>query len=320
MNNKWWENYLVRYALGFAFALAFSFFILNKFAIYADGKEINVVHQALMGNNNHISMIIIIPLAASICYICAAPIIVLHAGRYRRGLIDRLSRNFWYAWLALGFIFYFFRNQIDVFYNFYLLILFSCFVLIGLLCIILDFSSGKTFTNWFDFIGKTFFVGLFILLLVATFIKLFVYPVSNDLSYVKIQSSWIYLSMPAIWIFIGQYSVLHRMLKNEDGFYEFYEKLSIKRANGNFQDARETYSHLREHSNAFFIVAVEISVFSFVLFLINLFEKKKLPPESYIHIFHVIVFTMLAWILPAIFMWSTANRLESRFFQSKKEL
>lgn len=314
MNNKWWENYLVRYALGFVFALAFSYFILNKFVVYAESKGITIIKKALEGTSDNISLMLLIPLAASICYICAAPIIVLHTDRYRRGLVDRLSRNFWCSWVVFSLPLYIFRNKLLIIENYFYCILTINIVILYVVWYFVKFRKVQDpFNGWIDFFIKTLFVFLIISIIYNSIISFVIYNEIIDLAHMKVQATWIYLSLPAAWIFIGQYSVLHRILKDEPDFYSFYKNLSKKRSNPKFSDARETYSHLREHSNAFFIVAVEISVFSFILFLINHFEDKSLPPESYVHIFHIIIFVLLAWMMSAVFMWSTANRLERKF-------
>lgn len=316
MQSKWWENYLVRYALGFVFAAVFSFFLLNKVIDYGSMKNISIIKKTISGEDDKFFILILLPLAASFCYISAAPIIVLHTGRYRRGFLDRLSRNFWLAWIVFGLIFYLVRNELLALENsIFAFSLLGFFLLLATgLALYCDFSSTKPFNGWNDLCLKTIMIVMSLGVIGIIVIKILVLPqTSGSITHVKLQSSWLYLSFPAIWICIGQYSVLYRILKNEKEFFDFYIKLSSKRTQDGFNDARETYSHLREHSNAFFIVAVEVSVFSFLLFIINYFEAKSIPADGHIHIFHVMIFTLLVWIVPAIFMWSAANRLERKF-------
>lgn len=319
MQSKWWENYLVRYALGFVFAAVFSFFLLNKIIDYGNIKNISIIKKTISGEDDKFFILILLPLAASLCYISASPIIVLHTGRYRRGFMDRLSRNFWFAWITFGIFFYTVRNELlaleNTIFAITLVAIFSLLaILIGAKC---DFSTSQTFNGCNDLALKSLMLMMLLGAAGIVILKAFVMPYTpNSIIELKLQASWLYLSFPALWICAGQYSVLYRILRNESEFFDFYKKLSKKRSQPEFTDARETYSHLREHSNAFFIVAVEVSVFSLVIFIINYFEAKSIPSEGHIHIFHVLIFALLVWIVPAIFMWSAANRLERKFCDS----
>jgi hypothetical protein len=91
--------------------------------------------------------------------------------------------------------------------------------------------------------------------------------------------------------------VVTQLRKNS--FLLFYEKLSSARARSVNSDLRESYSHLREHANSVFIVMLE-------LFFLGSVSAIYLSFHSLVS---VLAFCML-WLLPNVFLWGQANRLE----------
>jgi hypothetical protein len=82
---------------------------------------------------------------------------------------------------------------------------------------------------------------------------------------------------------------------NKETGFRFLEKLSKRRIEN--KDFRDSYSHLREHSNAFFIVLFELILLP--IFLLS--EYKFLP------------LIIALWIMPAALIWWYATWLEIKF-------
>jgi hypothetical protein len=90
------------------------------------------------------------------------------------------------------------------------------------------------------------------------------------------------------------------LLKDGERAHIYYMKLTKARSRGS-EDARqyvESYKHLREHGNAFFILFFE-SALGIILVSV---------PEPYIA-FNVLLF----WIIPAALVWLIGTVLEARF-------
>ena len=93
-------------------------------------------------------------------------------------------------------------------------------------------------------------------------------------------------------------------------FFEFYDQLARRRdsAKGEIVDS---YRHLREHGNSFFIVFLEIAL------AVVLFEALKLAPSSVTGNTETVTTTWLAvlviWIVPAVFVWLISTLFERRF-------
>ena len=87
----------------------------------------------------------------------------------------------------------------------------------------------------------------------------------------------------------------------------------------NSKDIRETYTHLREHSNATFIVLLELCFSAFLIFLIELYagqSGKGSPFISSLEIERVasaVLLLIAFWMTPNLFMWSRANQIERDF-------
>ena len=62
-----------------------------------------------------------------------------------------------------------------------------------------------------------------------------------------------------------QYAVLYRLLSDQGLSERFYAHLFDARRQTNAKDVRDTYTHLREHSNSIFIVLLELCVVAFII-------------------------------------------------------
>jgi hypothetical protein len=86
---------------------------------------------------------------------------------------------------------------------------------------------------------------------------------------------------------------------------EFYFRLARNRSEPGRGDIRESYTHLREHSNSVFIVLFEISLASLIILAL------RCSPEEWTARALVCVALMFMWLLPNVFLWSQAHRLEA---------
>ena len=128
------------------------------------------------------------------------------------------------------------------------------------------------------------------------------------------------LGFPTLSVGLMQYVTLFRILNSESQIFRFYRKLVKSRLKNGSKDIRETYSHLREHSNATFIVFLEICVTCFIIFLIYFVDKndslKTIEGKNNLIIYLIGFFAF--WLMPNLFMWSRANNLEKDFINNNE--
>lgn len=106
----------------------------------------------------------------------------------------------------------------------------------------------------------------------------------------------------AALIFVVQIFLFWRAWYEPEQYaYKYYEDLSLRRASADRSGKEyvESYRHLREHGNAFFIVLLEL-FFGAVLFYF---------PSSW-------GVALLLWVAPAALVWFFGTRLECRNFPS----
>jgi hypothetical protein len=120
--------------------------------------------------------------------------------------------------------------------------------------------------------------------------------------------------MPAFWILVGQYIVLYRLLHEKEAFFEFYAKLFKARRMKNARDVRDTYTHLREHSSSVFIVVIELALFSIFMAISSSTTTKDPASSEFFGI--LLVFGLVLWMIPTVFMWARANSLEVEFSEN----
>jgi hypothetical protein len=108
-----------------------------------------------------------------------------------------------------------------------------------------------------------------------------------------------------VWL---QYVVVPLTLFRSKELYAFYERLA-----GNREGARggmtDSYRHLREHGNSFFIVLLEI-VLGVTLFGIGRYLVGDSSASKRMLSYIVV---LLVWIIPAVFVWLIATVFERRF-------
>lgn len=122
-------------------------------------------------------------------------------------------------------------------------------------------------------------------------------------------------ALPTFFVGLMQYITLFRILHNEDEIHAFYQKLIAARSIEGAKDVKETYSHLREHSNSTFIVILEICFTCLAILSIETIKSStKIQPDEKFQYYAVYGFGfLLFWLIPNLFMWSRANKLEKNF-------
>lgn len=112
-----------------------------------------------------------------------------------------------------------------------------------------------------------------------------------------------------LWL---QAVVVYQTLVRSAELYNFYVRLSARRetAKGEITDS---YRHLREHGNSFFIVLLEV-VLAVVLFGAGRLTAQSSDASSAITVAWAIhIMIIVAWILLAVFVWVIGTVFERRF-------
>lgn len=135
------------------------------------------------------------------------------------------------------------------------------------------------------------------------------------------------LAIPAMWMVIAQWACVLQLLDiPKSGFVRFWTRISKYNDFQNYyislaknrdstekrKELRESYTHLREHSNSVFIVVIELSLLSLLVFVHRTFS---LGVRDFILL--IGAFTFL-WLVPNVFLWGRANQLE-RLIQENKD-
>jgi hypothetical protein len=139
------------------------------------------------------------------------------------------------------------------------------------------------------------------------------------------------MAMPALWVLFAQVLCVMRLHLDETPKSHIYRRLclllttlrtddlppeqrgqftsyyeALVRAREKASGMRETYTHLREHANSIFITVFEISLASLLFVTLD-----RAPKDVLVRIV-LVVCVLLVWLLPNVFMWAQANRLEAK--------
>lgn len=132
----------------------------------------------------------------------------------------------------------------------------------------------------------------------------------------KLTEHLLLFSLPVFWIVILQTLSITKIIAYEKDIHEAYRQLTSARIKDGARDIREAYSHLREHSNSSFIVLLCIPFTSAIMLLL---ETNKIssswtkdPDLALDSQFQILAF-FCAWLVPNLFLWSRANKLEADF-------
>jgi hypothetical protein len=168
---------------------------------------------------------------------------------------------------------------------------------------ILVFHAGR-FLLKLDVPSRIRFRWLFFIFVVPVVVAIAIWMFSTATS---LGAKWFlaiasFLAALILWLEI--IVVVCTLLNNKD-LYLFYEKLAFRRetAIGGITDS---YRHLREHGDSFFIVLLEI-VLAFALFAAGIISKGN-PSSVLLHVSIIVL-----WILPAVFVWLIGTLFERRF-------
>lgn len=315
-NTRWWESYLVRYFSGFVvggifvfIVVAFIYFKLNPKAgiiltLVNIAKEKGVFSALLLASGI---------LGAVYSYLVSSPITVIHYGRGGgKSFFEYQARYFWFSWLIILVI-----AMIDVGliydssfseWNFFALLISGLF---------LHWASHR---RWRSILDDGF--GFPILLSFTLFWMIYLFCLLNAFLYFLksaslLQKYLLILSLPVFWIAFAQYATLYKLLCNASRTHEFYQKLTKARGKKGAKDIRETYTHLREHSNSTFIVVIEFCFSCAILLLVDFHlggnSTDGLRGDEGASIFFRVGALLMIWCIPNLFLWSRANRLEQSF-------
>lgn len=275
-STRWWEGYLVRYLIGTITGAGCSLAI----ALIVAGIDISSVteNSKIDSLGNLLTPILLLSLATGflLCYVASTPITVIHAARMLGTHPSRPEwkpANMWMLWWLTS------------------------------LAILIILSIANAFNIWLNYSSIVF---LLILAIPATYV--FFAQIAPMLALLVDADAENKKSTPGFW----QKSQI-KLLKvlspefspGENKFVEKYHEIAHARAHVGTSDFRQTYTHLREHSNSIFIVALEIS-FTALIILMLIFGNAPTWRER---IMQVCILVLL-WIAPTIFIWSQANRLE----------
>jgi hypothetical protein len=127
---------------------------------------------------------------------------------------------------------------------------------------------------------------------------------------------WTALGFIFTFIMWGQYWLGVSALLKRRQLYVFYEKLAKRRqqARGGILDS---YRHLREHGNSFFIVSLEI-VLGLVFFGVGRYQIKEKLSDDGTFIMYLVI--LLLWIVPSVGVWLIATSFEREFSEAALEV
>ena len=326
-NTRWWESYLVRYFVGFIVGACCVGVLAIRLRL--DPRSSALFTQIFGSDFKVDAASLYIPVALlglGYCYVASTPITVLHLGRNDRWWLDSQSRHFWFGWLAVLLLAFFWGPGVlgtSPAMEWFGIAVSA--ILTAALPVTSDFGGlGKEGKQEATIVGRLRAIHDWLrshpvtLLLIQTMLwSILVWCASARLIgqfAPNLKDSYLFLwllAWPVIWIGIVQYSVLARLITDKKKLYVFYAKLFDARGRQNSKDVRDTYTHLREHSNAVFIVVVELAVLAFLLALIGPLGQKNVTTISShgVHILAALAF----WMLPTVFVWARANSMESAF-------
>jgi hypothetical protein len=252
---KWWEFYLVRYALGTVFGVVIvNMLVQSGVAIPFSLSSINDIGKVE-------SYPLLIAYGLAYCYLASAPILVFHASRFAMKTagvqsstiaIFALSAAVSMGWVGCGFI-------------------------LGI----------PKFTKSLFFLC---FLGLF----------------------------------SVSFLLLNQVRALNRAIRDTSALWKFYKELDANRRNFLNKELIDSYRHLREHGNAFFVVLLEfilglaLYVASKVSFLPPALIELCNPKDPYCDSVLTAgliqtIFVVMIWIVPGAMVWAVGCLLEHEF-------
>lgn len=132
--------------------------------------------------------------------------------------------------------------------------------------------------------------------------------VTNNLS-VLINLDDVYLMEAALFAVAWQWVIACQVFAQRTEMYTFYKALTNARSQTGYNGFVESYRHLREHGNAFFIVLAEILFFFYLYVGIKLILPETPWKSPALQMTFGALFTV-AWILPGVYAWHLGTALE----------
>lgn len=316
-STRWWESYLVRYFIGF---------IVGSICVFVIAAQLNLT-EVLFKNLASTSStgkpdwstiaLLILFLGVGYCYIASTPITVLHAGRFGKGWLDGHSRHFWFAWILLALV----GSKASESLGRHVLLEWLLIALGGIGLVLAEVFKEKLEEKSKDkpemsvAVRLLFFSVLWAFLIWGAVGRL----IGNLCPHILPGTTlyWI-ASLPVIWIGFGQYTVLYRLLTDREKFFDWYADLFKSRRLKNARDIRDTYTHLREHSNSIFVVVVELAMLAFILAAIKSAPAQVANTTQLESFGRMLLIALPIWMIPTVFMWARANAMEDEFRKNSK--
>lgn len=124
---------------------------------------------------------------------------------------------------------------------------------------------------------------------------------------------WFTWTASALGLLLGlQVITVSLALYRNAALFDFYSQLAERRSHAKGEIV-DSYRHLREHGNSFFIVFLELALG------VVLFEASGLMPQNTasrvptLGVVRIYLAVIVAWILPAVFVWLISTLFERRF-------
>lgn len=307
-NTRWWESYLVRYLSGSivgAFCIIAILLALVP-SLSISLKEIKTVLPNEWKDFPIIGLLVSLLISGLVySYIISSPITVYHYGRGGSQNIETWSRYMWLGWSWTILI-----SLLPYIHYIFSWFLYSV-TLIFLVFLCKSISKSPVESTLYKTICKCIISSLLIIGFIE-FCDAYLLKQSTTLN-----KTLLLFSVPAFFVGIMQYITLFRILHSEDEIHNFYKELIKARATKGAKDVRETYSHLREHSNSTFIVVLEICFTCLIILLIQLSKNLENlhAPLDYNKLLSYGLGFLIFWSIPNVFMWSRANNLEKSFLK-----
>lgn len=255
-NNRWWEFYVVRYALGTIFG-ALIVHMLSK-----NGLAIPFPSDGITDITKLEGLPLLLGYGLAYCYLASAPILVFHSARFSMQYSG-------FRWSVI----------IIVLVSLFTTFLWACY------------AAGQ--------IRST------VTYMLATLAIAFI-----------------------LFVILLQFQALIYGMNNIQKMWDFYVKLDINRRDTENRGLVESYRHLREHGNAFFVVCLEmlLGLGIYVASKVSVFQPKVLvnsacnsPGETCDEtgLLQTIVLLFI-WILPAAFVWTIGCFMEREFANGPK--
>lgn len=113
----------------------------------------------------------------------------------------------------------------------------------------------------------------------------------------------------AVLAIAWQWTKVGQALSRRQDMHSFYEALVRARSRSTHSDYIESYRHLREHGNAFFIVFAELFFFAYLCIAVRLMFPSHGHVSQTAQTWIGIVLTS-AWIFPGLIAWFLGTELE----------